>query len=222
MFDKIKDKIEQYAQEVLARQQATAKQFDDPIAENTGWTPIKPGGSNFKSQELKLTPQNQLKVVKSKAGKAFYLIFAVVGLGVMIAAFNTSTGTEDDTLRLLMMVGFGAIFFLVGTVPLFKAGKLYIFDKSAGYCWTGKTHPRDIVRAEEMDKMIKLDRIKGLQILSERISGSKGRSYRSYELNLILDDHERVNVMDHGNYSSIQKDAKTLSDYLEVPVFDGA
>ncbi|MGD9320846.1 MAG: hypothetical protein PVH99_12810, partial [Desulfobacteraceae bacterium] len=49
--------------------------------------------------------------------------------------------------------------------------------------------------------------------------GSK-RSYYSYELNLVLRDSKRTNVMDHGDYEKLREDAQTLSQFLEKPVWD--
>ena len=51
------------------------------------------------------------------------------------------------------------------------------------------------------------------------ISGSKS-SYTSYELNLVLDDGSRINVVDHGNLDRLRGDATTLSRFLSKPVWD--
>ena len=46
-----------------------------------------------------------------------------------------------------------------------------------------------------------------------------GQNY-NYELNLVLKDGERINVVDHGNLKKIQDDANTLSNFLGKPVWD--
>jgi hypothetical protein len=55
--------------------------------------------------------------------------------------------------------------------------------------------------------------------LSEFVSGSKN-SYYSYELNLVLDDGSRINVVDHGNLERLRSDANALSQFLDKPVWD--
>lgn len=221
----IKEKLEEISLKAKEKERAIGLKFCDPIAEQTGWSPIKGGGSNFKSQALKVDEfNNQLKVVKSAAGKIFFGLFGLIGFGVLIAVAGSETGyfaerfTEDG--GLIPMTIFGLVFFLVGTIPFFR-NKYLVFDKAMGYCWEGNKSPRNVIRAEETSKLIKLNRIRALQIIKERISSSKS-SYYSYELNLILDDGSRVNVMDHGSQSSIREDANKLSEYLDVPVFDGS
>jgi hypothetical protein len=54
---------------------------------------------------------------------------------------------------------------------------------------------------------------------SEFVSGSKN-SYHSYELNLVLNDGSRINVVDHGNLERLRSDASTLSRFLDKPVWD--
>jgi hypothetical protein len=51
------------------------------------------------------------------------------------------------------------------------------------------------------------------------VTGNKN-SYYSYELNLVLDDGSRINVVDHGNLDRLRSDAQTLSRFLDKPVWD--
>ena len=72
---------------------------------------------------------------------------------------------------------------------------------------------------EELKAFIKLEDIHAIQLISEYISGEKS-SYYSYELNLVLKDAGRINVIDHGNDGVIINNAKILSRFLDVPVWD--
>jgi hypothetical protein len=58
-----------------------------------------------------------------------------------------------------------------------------------------------------------------LQLIREYISSAKS-SYYSYEINLVIEEGKRVNVVDHGNLEQIRKDAGTLSRFLGCPVWD--
>jgi hypothetical protein len=57
--------------------------------------------------------------------------------------------------------------------------------------------------------------------LCEYVTGNKS-SYYSYELNLVLDDGRRINVIDHGNLDRLRSDAQPLSRFLDKPVWDAA
>ena len=72
---------------------------------------------------------------------------------------------------------------------------------------------------ERGDSSAPLSSIHALQLLSEFVSGSKS-SYHSYELNLVLNDGSRINVVDHGNLDRLRSDANTLSRFLDKPIWD--
>jgi hypothetical protein len=44
--------------------------------------------------------------------------------------------------------------------------------------------------------------------------------YRSHELNVILRDARRLNVIDHGDLEIVRRDAGQLARFLQVPVWD--
>lgn len=64
-----------------------------------------------------------------------------------------------------------------------------------------------------------LDDICAIQLISEYCSGDDS-SYYSYELNLVLKDASRINVIDHGNKTRILEDTQILADFLDVPVWN--
>ncbi|MFT4803048.1 MAG: Fe2+ transport system protein B [Psychroserpens sp.] len=47
----------------------------------------------------------------------------------------------------------------------------------------------------------------------------KDSSFKSFELNLVLDDSNRLNVIDHVNLKGVTADAETLSAFLNVPIW---
>jgi len=73
---------------------------------------------------------------------------------------------------------------------------------------------------------ISFDRVAGLQLMSrwneERNPDSAKRyepGYTTYQLNLVLKDHSRCNLMAHGNLSAMESDAQVLSEILGVPLW---
>jgi hypothetical protein len=67
--------------------------------------------------------------------------------------------------------------------------------------------------------IIPFSEIHALQIISEFISG-KFDNYSSYELNIILKDATRINIIDHNDIEQIRLDAQKISIFLGVPVWD--
>ena len=56
----------------------------------------------------------------------------------------------------------------------------------------------------------------------EHYNKSGKRSYYSYELNMVLNGGERINVMDHGNQAALTGDAQRIARLLDVPVWERA
>jgi hypothetical protein len=214
---KLKENLESYSQSIHQKKEDVNLRFDNPIAAGTSWGPmIGGGGSNWRNIKLKLTADNQLKVVKSIIHKALYLLLAGIGSLVML----WSPLMSGEALPIVFFLSFiGLAFFLMGFIPLYFTKRLN-FDKSSGICYYGNTNPKNLYRTNPNIKQIKLDQIKGLQIISQLVEGSENGFFTSYELNLILENFERINVMNHSKLDAIRADAEKLSKYLEVPVFD--
>jgi hypothetical protein len=198
-----------------------ASRFDDPIAMQTQWLPLKSGGSNFRTHKLVHINSNRIEFKASVGAKLFYGIFFLVGFWVMIAFSYPKIKSGDFGMNieslfpLLIGLGFsiaGSVILYFGTIPI-------VFDKRFKSFWKGRKSPNMVYDKEELKAFIKLEDIHAIQLISEYISGKKS-SYYSYELNLVLKDASRINVIDHGNDSTISSNAKVLSRFLDVPVWD--
>ena len=96
-----------------------------------------------------------------------------------------------------------------------------VFDKHLGLAWRGKRDPAHArASGRKKGKCFRLDEIVALQLLAERVH-VKRSSYLSYELNLVLADGERVNLVDHAKNKVLQGEAATLGRFLDVPVLAG-
>ena len=151
----------------------------------------------------------------TKGAVLFYSVFLLVGLGVMIG-FAAGGDLQDSLLPLI----FGAVFALVGGALLYFGAAPIVFDTRKGSYWKGRTSPYDVRHTSELKHHAPLDRIHALQLVSEYVRGNKS-SYYSFELNLVLDDGSRMNVVDHGNFARLHEDARTLSEFLGKPLWDG-
>jgi hypothetical protein len=99
-----------------------------------------------------------------------------------------------------------------GTTPI-------VFDKYQGCFWKGRKVPNGVSDSQGIKYFARLDEIHALQLISEYCRGNKS-SYYSYELNLILKNGNRMNVVDHGNPEKLREDTQALSRFLGKPVWD--
>ena len=156
--------------------------------------------------------------------KLFCIIFVFVGIAAIGFGCYHIVTVKETPLR------FGAIIPLLVGVPfagfgvlmLYFFAKPVVFDKTTGRFYKGKKPPDEMFKQFDPDaknKAVELGRIHALQLIAEYCSGQKS-SYYSYELNLVLEDGERVNVVDHGKLNKIREDANTLSNFLGKPVWN--
>ncbi len=187
--------------------------FSDPFSKQVGWTPVKPGGTNFGTHYL-TEPESggRLLVFKAtKGGMAFGLLFLLVGLAIVVFVLSQIiTGQGFQLLLVALLVGLP--FLLVGLFLVRWLTRPRVFDlvSQEYYCGFNKS---------DSGQQTDLSRVKALQLITEEIKSSKSR-YNSYELNLVLNDTIRVNVIDHGNYERILIDAEKLAKALHVPLWD--
>lgn len=198
-----------------------ASHFDDPIATQTSWTPLKSGGSNFKTHKLVRVNSNRFEFKASWDAKIFYLIFFLAGIGAMIAFSypKVKAGDFEMNMESIMPLLIGLGFTIIGYVMLYFGTTPIVFDKRNKSFWKGRKSPNMVYRKKELKTYVSLKNIHAIQLISEYISGNKS-SYYSYELNLVLKNARRINVIDHGNQGSICNNAQILSRFLDVPVWD--
>jgi len=151
--------------------------------------------------------------------KIFAGIFVFFGLSfALIIPFVILSQSDESKWIMILPILFGSVFALIGYFIYKTAGSPRVFDKQSGFYWKGRDEPNQMINPE-YQKFTKLNEIYAVQLVSELVRGNKS-SYTSYELNLVLKDRSRVNVIDHGNISSIREDAAILSGFLNVPFWD--
>jgi len=220
MLKKLKVALKQIASQ-YAPVPFDASRFNDPLAMQIQWTPVKPGGTNFRTHKLAMIDFNRMEFKTSIGARLFYSVFLLVGLGVGIGftIAAAKTGTPFFESDFIIPILFGLVFTIAGGVLFYIGAKPVVFDKRSGYFWKCWKAPDKAFNPNAMEDYTKLSDIHALQLISEFIRGDKS-SYHSYELNLVLKDGNRVNVVDHGNQVKLQEDARTLADFLGKPVWD--
>nr|WP_086939674.1 hypothetical protein [Thaumasiovibrio occultus] len=193
----------------------------DPVAPKVKWDPVKPGGSNFKAQTMK-SKHSVLRIQKSWQSMLFSLLFLIPPV-IILFVVMPELRASGDTQGMLMLSLFSLAFAGVSLALWFLLGRPVTFDRAEGVYCRGKTYQRSASLPRK--KQGRLSDIYALQIVSEfvRSSSSNGSSssYHSYELNLVFEDGERVNVMDHGNARALEASAEQLAEFLDVHVWRG-
>jgi len=218
MFKKIMQKLQGLANR---RDAFDPSRFDDPIAMQTEWTPAKSDGASFRTHKLVRVDFNRLEFRASMGAKLFYLVFLLAGVAMSIgfSASKLSRGAFSFDIDTIMPVLIGLFFAIVGGCLFYFGTVPIVFDKSNGSFWKGWKAPNQAFDKKTLKHYVKLEKIHALQLISEYCRGNKS-SYYSYELNLVLKDGKRVNVIDHGNQKTLKEDAATLATFLRKPLWD--
>jgi hypothetical protein len=222
MLDKLKE-LKDVITNTANQVQFDPERFDDPLATSIKWTPIKGGGSNFRTHKFYSGGANQVGFKATLGAKIFSGIFSVVGIGVIVFPLVNKIDSGAPLLEweTLFFIIFGSIFAGVGIYMFRSYSKPIIFDKMVGYFWKGWTKPERYKSDKKIPGSVRLDDIHALQLVSEYIRGDK-KNYYSYELNLVTHDGKRHNVVDHGDRSDLVADADKLSEFLGKPVWDAS
>ena len=202
--------------------------FNDPLAMKVGWMPIKKGGTNFRTHKVVQIDANRIELQPSTFMRL--LPFSVIAFPIIIGGIvfyqSPRNGMPEVNLKLFLTALPIVIFVIVAMIFLLRGSKIPIFDKNYGYYWKGrKSKPGVIVIPSEKKDAIQLSQIHALQIVSEMVISNSGKSttrYRSYEVNMVLTSGERMNIMDHSNEARLFEDANTISQFLGIPIWNGA
>ncbi|HEX2945190.1 MAG TPA: hypothetical protein VHT96_04470 [Clostridia bacterium] len=174
--------------------------FNDPLALKTDWKQCNMLGSNFCSEKLVRTEPNRAEFRSTNGVLAMYIGFIAVGSAILILSKLSS----------IEAILFGLMFILIGAGLILFANKHTVFDKTTSSFFKGRK------KAEKASAI--LSNIHAIQLIAKIVRGKK--IYYCYELNLVLNNAERINIISHGNKKRIRADAHTLSEFLAVPVWD--
>ncbi len=195
--------------------------LDDPVALQTEWSPLKAGGASFCTRQLVQVSPHRYEFRATLGAKAFYLIFFFIGLGVSIISFSEINEDGDIfTADVLFPGAFGLAFALIGGLMFYYGTKPVVFDKQHDCFWKGKIPDDELLYATANEFLMPFREIHSIQLIAEHVSGNNN-SYYSYEMNLVSRNGVRTNVVDHGKLDQVREDAKTLAEFLDVPVWDG-
>lgn len=217
-WSKLRDLVDQY--------EVDPSSFHDPIAMKTEWTPAKPGGANFYTHELVVVNPDRLEFRVSILARLFVLLLLIGGILLLILFIREFLYSNDfvwDIRSYAIVFSVFGLFFVSGSLFLWM--RPTVFDKKMGYFWKGRKRIKPMDGSEDPEDISSLKDIHAIQLISEFCSGDSEDnnvgSFTSYELNIVFHDGHRINIVDNSEKAQIRKDAKTLSIFLDKPVWDG-
>ncbi len=210
-------------------------------------TPIVAGGASFCTHKLQRVCDSRFEFRATVGVKLFSLFFLLAGLALLAgAALVEATNGRLGLLLLGPVFGVaGAGLLYHHTRPIvFDKGSGYFWKgrkdprraslpgQAAHFTRLGDIQGIQLV-LERCDSQSSLDATPGsvscvVRLLSKFCQATSfgGEDhddrchYYSYELNLVLQNGTRVNVIDHGNRERILADAQTLAAFLGVSVLN--
>ncbi len=208
--------------------------IQDPLAQRISWQPRSKANSNMKTHRLVELSPDVLAFKPTGGAIAFLLVFIVVApmiaLAILIGAIATG---EANGLLVAFVLSVAAVFVTFGIVMLRFATRPRVFDGRAEWYVRSRTSPRLLSRRDKTyTHGVPFENIHALQIICEftkyrrrhgtiTLVGKQVRGFWSYELNLVLKNRKRINVVDHGDFQALSADAETLAEFLGVPVWKG-
>lgn len=218
MLRKLKQTLKSITTRDADRLAALLDQLDDPIARRVEWSAASSGGTNFRTHRLVEVSPLRAEFRLSIGALLFCALFFIVGLGVLGIGIATLLGIMPKGAPWWITIPFGLVFASAGAGMWWYMSRPRVFDMQDLWYWRGK-RPTDRNAVEACKHAAPLDRVHAIQFISEHCRGDDS-SYYSYEINLVLHDAARVNVIDHGNLKHIRKDAQTIANLIGVPVWD--
>ena len=196
--------------------------FDDPIARQTKWTLVQKGGSNILSHTLVRIDHGRMEF--RLATRSLFSCIALILFGLGFVGYPFSDGQFNYKFIHQALIGLAAL--CGGAWMLYSGTSPRVFDKRRGAFWKGRKAPAATTHWKESSDCVRLENIYALQLISQVSSKVDSEGHQSsithYEINLILHDSSRLNVVHHGNKKRIRRDAATLAEFLGKPLWDAS
>lgn len=182
------------------------KVFGDEIAEKVSWKPVGVGGSNFKTHFME---EGDGRIVL----KATVLYKCMSIIPFIFSVLFAYLGYQEGK---WWLYGLSILTCLMFIYFLKNILRKKVFDKGIGLYWEGRNQLKPSNRSHDFSD------IYAVQLLEEYCeSSSKNRAgYMSYEINLVMSDLSRINVIDHGDLDAARRQAQSIGKLAVSPVWD--
>lgn len=178
----------------------------DPVPDDLTWTPLRSGGAVFCTHRRQ-HDEVRFELVPSSSARTLIATSSLIGFAVLIG--GAIIWQQQADMGALIV---GVSMFVVAQILALLLHRLldhrHVFDRASGrYSWT-RPPAGSLALAE----------LRGLQITSKVVHGPES-DYDCEELNVVLTNGKRVNVLDHGDSETLHADAHALARWLGKPLW---
>ena len=171
------------------------------------------GGASFETHISVLKKGYLFKFIPSVKYALYTIMYLMLAIGAYFFGMNLFRIDNGLSVIGLLLLGASLIFLVAFLYFIKDYLKSIVFNKNSGIYYKGYLN----LRFFRNDK-VNLDEIVALQILGE-ITTEAIVPFNSFELNLVLQDSDRIHVIDHADVKNLIADADKLSDFLNVPIW---
>ena len=179
--------------------------IDDPVADCISWHPISKE-SGFKTRQIAFHDEAEVVVSASSGGLLLCLFF--FGLGAFVLVGGLFAG--DNLFELIFFTGAGSMFITLGYVLYRRVTKPLVFDRDKDSIY---------YEGDDSTSPTRISSVHAIQIIPVDNQSPYG-GWHSFEINLVLKNGERINVLNHGKKEGIDHDTQILEEFLRVPVWE--
>jgi hypothetical protein len=181
-------------------------------------SPVQPGvGANFVLYRLEQDGP-LWRYNPTLGAKLFNLVFSLAGYAALLLG----------VVQLVRVPPIGLVALVIGVLFLWISR--YLSARIA----TGPVFDTMVRRIELFERIadtfsfspmalkqrLRFDQVRELEMLTKHIQRLDRAGYDNHELNLVLDDGTRVNLISHPDTAQIARDAQTLAGIIGVPIRD--
>jgi hypothetical protein len=182
-------------------------------SETQFWKPLHPKKKMVFNQRLDAQNFNRHRF-KPQAMAFFSMLAFLLLFGFFLYQSDALRQIEIGTMPNVILIGF-TLGLGFNIFKVIQALTPVVFDKPSGYFWKGWQKPWN----GKMGNKARLRDIVALQIIHKTVSAERG-TVTMFELNILLKNNERLNVIDQANFKVLSEDAQQLSRFLGVPLWN--
>ena len=151
--------------------------------------------ANFATYRLDFSSKRHVRVISTLGLRLFVMLFLLVSGGIL---------TLGILQKQYIAIFCGILFMLADSLFFFR--KRITFDLLTGTFTHGK-------------RRVDFSQIAALQVIPKNCHTGKGRDYLAWELNLVLEDGSRINILNHSGRKVFENDVTRLADAMDLKVW---
>ena len=196
----------------------------EKLRASISWSPLVYSGSSFRTHTLHASP-NGLRywaTIKSFLLPVIALILAgAVFFGIYM---ERNHGGQDPPSVYAYLIP-------IGLVALFIYRYYVLFNEVNEFNFKGRFYYRGLKTKRGLadeNNYASFDDILAVQLMGEYVdtrgefesidTKKRGATFTSYEINLILKDGVRMNVVDYGSLNKVKLEAEIIARHLDIPL----